>query len=71
MEARQDLRQLPESAFLGGRKAPGALPIYDAEGYLGRAESWGFCGWILMGIDGINKPWDKYIYIYQYHMEVS
>eukprot|EP00435_Cladocopium_sp_Y103_P020716 s529_g5.t1 len=28
----KELRQLPESAFLGGRKTPGALPMYDLEG---------------------------------------
>lgn len=28
----KELRQLPDNAFLGGRKTPGALPIYDPEG---------------------------------------
>lgn len=27
----KELRQLPDSAFLGGKKTPGALPIYDPE----------------------------------------
>ena len=31
----QELRQLGDEAFLGGKRRPGALPIYDLEGSLG------------------------------------